>query len=274
MRTRMLLATLGALALAAPAAAQSTKDEARLVFTMGLAYTGGSDLWSVEDQPILTPGVGFDEVDITRRINGSLGLAFSGMYFPKPSYGFSGEVFFMGVGLGDECAVATANPDPRTVDICNAIDGSSKSSSAVMMSIGGVLRASPDREISPYIRASIGLLFSNLSPILTSGTIIVVDSTDPNNPFEEQVQVRGVRRSRPARASRRGSSSAPASPRCSARGGSSGPRCATTWCRSPRWRAPRRRACDSPQVVNEWKNLFSIIIGADVVLEKKRGRRY
>ncbi len=273
MRIRMLLATLGALALAAPAAAQATKDEARLVFTMGLAYTGGSDLWSVEDQPILTPGVGFDEVDIARKINGSLGLAFSGMYFPKPAYGFSGEVFFMGIGLGDQCAVATPNPDPRTVDICNAIDGSSKSSSAVMMSIGGVLRASPDKQISPYIRASVGLLFSNLSPILTSGTIIVVDSTDPNNPFEEQVQVvvyddASSTRITPGFVFGAGFTAA------LGKGWQLRTEVRDNLVQIATVAGPTAPGVDSPQVVNEWKNLFSIIIGADVVLEKKRGRRY
>ena len=173
MRTPILLAALAVLVVASPATAQKTEDEARLVFTMGLTYTGGSDLWSVEDQPILVPVAGFDLIDIDRNIRGGIGVLFSGMYFPKPKLGYVGEVFFMGVGLEDQCAVASPTPNPRTEQLCASIDGATKSSSAVLMSIGPVLRAGADQPISPYIRAQVGLLFSNLSPILTSGTVVV-----------------------------------------------------------------------------------------------------
>ena len=67
MRTPILLAFLGVLAAASPASAQKTEDEARLVFTMGLSYTGGSDLWSVEDQPILVPGSELQELVVARK---------------------------------------------------------------------------------------------------------------------------------------------------------------------------------------------------------------
>jgi len=37
---------------------------------------------------------------------------------------------------------------------------------------------------------------------------------------------------------------------------------------------PTAPGVDDPEIVNEWKNLWSFVIGADIVLEKKRGRRY
>ncbi len=270
MRTPILLAALGALAAATPAAAQKTEDEARLVFTMGLTYTGGSDLWTVEDQPILVPGSGFDLIDLDRNIRGSVGVLFSGMYFPKPALGFAGEVFFMGIGLGDKCTVASPTPNPRTEQLCSSIDGATKSSSAVLMSVGPVLRAGADQPISPYIRAQVGLLFSNLSPISTSGTVVV---TDPGTGASEYLQY--VVYTDP--------SSTRITPGFVLGGG-------VTTVLGKGWQlraevrdnlvqiatvaGPTSPGSDDPEIVNDWKNLWSIVLAADIVLEKKRGRRY
>ena len=66
MRIRLAVLALAGLALATPAAAQKTEDQARLIFTVGLTYTGSSDLWSVSGQPILRPAIGSDTVDLSR----------------------------------------------------------------------------------------------------------------------------------------------------------------------------------------------------------------
>jgi len=141
MRTPLVLVILGSLALTTPAVAQKTEDEARLIFTMGLTYTGSTDLWTVQGQPVLVPGTGFDLIDLGREINGSIGLLFSGMYFPKPKLGLAGEVFFMGIGIQDQCVTVSPNPNARTQQLCSSINGDSKSSSAVLMTVGPVLRA-------------------------------------------------------------------------------------------------------------------------------------
>ncbi|HEX5004504.1 MAG TPA: hypothetical protein VFV65_04270 [Gemmatimonadales bacterium] len=271
MRLAMLLSVLLCAAIAAPAAAQKTEDEARLVFTMGIGYTAGADLWNVEDQPILRPGAGFDLVDLDRNINGSIGILFSGMYFPKPSLGFVGEVFFMGIGLEDACGVVSTSPDPRTEEICASIDGATKSSSAVLLSVGPVLRAGADQPISPYIRGQVGLLFSNLSPITTAGTIFVV--TDPSTGQGQEFQA--VIYNDP--------SSTRVTPGFVFGAG-------ITTALGKGWQlrleardnlveiatvaGPTPPGVDTPEIVNKWKNLFSIVVAADIVLEKKRGRRY
>jgi hypothetical protein len=262
----MLFATLGALGIATPAAAQATKDEARLVFTMGLAYTAGSDLWTVQNQPILVPppGVGFDEVDLARRIDGSVGLLFSGMYFPKPALGLVAEAFFMGVGLEDECAVSSASPSARTAEVCADIDGASKRSSAVLLSLGPVFRVGANQPISPYARAQIGILVSNLSPILMEGDfqtggggfrLVIYDDQSNTRVTTGFVFGAGLTsalgKGWQLRAEVRDNVVSIATV--------AGPT------------APGRY---EPPIVNEWKSLVSIVIGVDIVLEKKRGRRY
>lgn len=270
MRIPVLLAILGGFALTTPAAAQKTEDEARLVFTMGLTYTGGSGLWSVQDQLIPVVPNGVDAIDLNRSITGSIGLLFSGMYFPKPALGFAGELFFMGIGLEDQCAIASTAPSERTQQLCSSIDGARKSSSAVLVSVGPVLRAGSDQPISPYVRAQVGLLFSNLSPITTTGSVIV---TDPVTLLQENLQY--VVYSDP--------SSTRITPGFVFGGG-------LTAVLGKGWQfrtevrdnlvqiatvaGPTSAGDDSPQIVNVWKNLWSVVIGADIVLEKKRGRRY
>ena len=266
MRIRMILATLVVLAPVTPATAQKTEDQSRLAFTMALAYTGGTDLWSVQSQPILVPppGIGFDEVDLSRRIHGSIGVLFSGMYFPKASLGLVGEAFFMGVGLEDDCTVASPTPSARTIEACADINGASKSSSAVLLSLGPVFRVASDKSLSPYLRAQVGLLLSNLSPIEMGGTVgtsggnfqlLIYD--DPSNTRVTMGFVFGA---------------------------------GVTAVLGKGWQlrtevrdnivsiatvaGPTSPGVYAPEIVNEWKNLFSIVIGADIVLEKKRGRRY
>jgi len=268
MGTRTILAVLGGMAIATPAPAQKTQDEPRLVFTMGVAYTGGSDLWTVENQPILVPGTGFNELNLGRSISGSFGIVFSGTYFPKPGLGFVGEAFFIGVGLDDQCQVVTQPPDPRAAEVCGNINGSSKSSSAVLLSVGPVLRAGGNQALSPYLRAQVGLLISNLSPITMQGEV-----STPQGAFEVVIY------------------DDPSSTRVTPGfvfGGGFTTALGKGWQLRMEVRDNLVRIAtvagpteytgtivsDEPEIVNQWKNLFSLVIGADVVLEKKRGRRY
>jgi hypothetical protein len=261
MRIRFVVLGLAALALARPAAAQKTEDQARLIFTVGLSYTGSSDLWSVTGQPILRPAIGSDTVDITRDIGGSIGMVFSGMYFPKPSLGFVGEAFFMGIGLHDQCTVTSFFPDPRTEDICSDIDGHSKSSSAVLLSAGPVLRAASSQEISPYVRAQVGMLISNLSPVRTEGTVstgdIFVVYDDPSSTRVTLGFVFGA-----------------GATAVLGKGWQARLEARDNLVEIATVAGPTGAGDANPEIVNQWKNLFSIVLGVDVVLEKKRGHRY
>jgi hypothetical protein len=261
----MMLAVLGGLALTTPAQAQRTQDEARLVFTMGLTHTSGSDLWSVRGQPILIPnGVGFDQVDLTRNIRGSVGVLFSGMYYPKPALGLVAETFFMGVGLGDRCQVTSAAPDARTVQLCGSIDGARKSSSAVLVSAGPVLRMGGNQPISPYVRAEAGLLFSNLSPIRTLGTVTAGNGSFVDVVYDDPSSTRVT----PGFVFGGGVTTV------IGKGWQLRTEVRNNLVKIATVAGPTAPGNDAPQVVNRWKNLFSVVIGADVVLEKKRGRRY
>lgn len=264
MRIRVAL-TAVLFAWAAPAAAQKTEDDARLVFTMGLAYTGGTDLWAVSDQPILAvPGPGFDELDLTRDISGGIGIVFDGMYFPKKSLGFAGEIFFTGIGLEDACAVTNTTPDPESVEVCSTIDGATKSSSAVLITVGPVFRIGADQPLSPYVRAQAGVLVSNLSPIEMRGAVVepdgefqVVVYDDPSNTRVTPGFVFGGGFTTPI-----------------GKGWQLRAEVRDNLVQIATVAGPTAPGVYEPEIVNEWKNLWSIVLAADLVLEKKRGKRY
>ncbi|HMU60314.1 MAG TPA: outer membrane beta-barrel protein [Gemmatimonadales bacterium] len=270
MRAPLVLLVLGTFAIAQPADAQKTEDEARLLFNMGLAWTPGTDLWSVNDQPILVPGIGFDQIDLDRNISGGIGVIFSGMYFPKPALGLAGEVFFTGIGTEDGCSIASASPSLRTQQVCASIDGKSQSSSAVLVTLGPVFRVGANQPISPYIRGQVGLLFSNLDPITTTGTISVTDSARGTSQDFSYVVYED-----------------PSNSRITV-GFVFGAGLTTILGKGWQLRAEVRDnlvqiatvagatspGVVDPVIVNDWKNLWSIVLGADIVLEKKRGHRY
>ena len=49
---RAVLLLLLVFAAAGPLAAQGTRDQARLVFNVGVGYSGGTDVWRVTGQPV------------------------------------------------------------------------------------------------------------------------------------------------------------------------------------------------------------------------------
>lgn len=264
MRLPFLLAAAATVAWVQPAQAQRTEDEARLAFTMALTWTGSSDLWAVAGQPILRPGSGADSLDLDRGINGGIGVLFGASYFPSAALGLTGEIFFMGIGVEDACTVASAGPDPRTVELCTSINGARKSSSAVLVSVGGMYRIGANQPISPYVRGQAGVLVSNLSPIQMSGTVTDLGTGITYVIYEDP---QGTR----------------VTPGFVFGGGFTTP-IGKGWQLRAEVRdnlvqiatvaGPTAAGIYEPEITNEWKNLWSVVIGADIVLEKKRGRRY
>lgn len=268
----MTLVVLASVALAAPAAAQKTEDQARLIFTMGLTYTGGTDLWSVQDQPVILPGglVGFDLIDLNRSLRNSIGVLFSGTYYPKPALGLAGELFFTGLGTQDQCATASPNPNLFTQEICSSINGATQSTASVLLTVGPILRAGSDQPLSPYIRAQVGLMFTNISTIQTVGTVMIPDSISGTSDvyqvlvYEDPTGLRVT----PSFIFGAGFTAA------TGKGWQLRAEVRDNLLEFATVAGPTPPGVNVPQIVNTWKNLFSIVVGVDVVLEKKRGHRY
>ena len=256
------VAALAALLAAAPtaAAAQRTGDQARIIFTVSGAYIQGRGLWTVPIQPVQDPPFG-DNFSLNRSIKANFGAGFSGAYFAGEHVGLTADFFLLGLGYDDACRILGTPESARNVQVCRDIDEQEKSAAAVTVSAGANFRFFSREFVSPFARASVGLLFSNQSSVLTQG---VSNSGVLLTVFEDEKRTRVS----PALALGVGATM-PISRgyhlRWEVRDNIVGIEAVTGPTSAPRFEPPHER---------RYKHMFSVLIGVDVVLERNRGRRY
>jgi hypothetical protein len=264
MPIRPLAAIAAALVVhAGPVLAQRTGDQARLIFTVSGAYLDRKALWSVSSQPVpdVGGGTGVDNFALSRGIMRTFGAGFSGTYFAGEHVGISADAFLIGLGFEDNCRIEGNLQSAQNGEICDFIDQRERRAAAVTVSAGGLFRINSRDPISPFARVNAGLLFSNQSAIRTEGftnqgvllTIYDDDSDTRVSPsfglgigvtfalarayhlrFEVRDNIVGVQE---------------------VTGATPGPRVI-------------------PPHGEKFQQLFSLLVGLDVILERDRGRRY
>jgi hypothetical protein len=172
-----LPSVLLALSLAAPAVTAQTGSQPSLVLTIFVGAATGDNLWSIPRQPFcVLAGTScsslIDTLRLTRDVSSSLIAGAGATYFQSPHLGFTIEVFYLGVPLDDSCTGLFYNTDAerRNEQLCDYIGGSALSSSAIAFFGGVVLRAAPTRAISSYVRAGAGLLSYSTGTVEMSGS--------------------------------------------------------------------------------------------------------
>jgi hypothetical protein len=169
MRIRWMALAAIAMVAGTPAVAQRTADQARLSLGLSAGVSTGTTLWSITGQPIFTSSVAVDTVGLSRRTRGALAVVFHGTYFPSEHWGFTGEAMLIGLGLEDECQLTFSSGSSRGAEICNSINGDDSPGSAVALSVGTLYRIMSRNVISPYARASAGLVVSQHSTVQLDG---------------------------------------------------------------------------------------------------------
>lgn len=171
-----------ALLLASPAAAQ-TSPQPTIVLTISGGVVTGHGLWTVERQPLCILGGGgacsgtYDTLRIARSISPSLILGASGTYFPWPHLGFHAEISYLGLPIDDTCTPVRLFPDPpnqRAQQMCDNLTATKGTGGAISMFVGATLRAASSKAISPYARFNIGMV--NLSSSTTEVVGAYVDA--------------------------------------------------------------------------------------------------
>jgi hypothetical protein len=260
-----------ALSLAVPAsslAAQATRDQSRLVFNVGLGYAGGTDLWEVTGQRLTDDSslpVRTDFMNVQRDVGPTLTFGVKGIYFRGDNFGLLGEAYFLGLGLRDACTLTSSSGSGRNAEVCARINGAERSASAVQVATGVIYRVSSRRTLSPYARATFGLLASNRSTIALVGAF--------TNPDNQLVDVDVYPEPNSTRVSPTGTLAL-------------GMTAALAPGYQVRWEvrdnivAMREVTGVSqqdgilPPTAQRFHHLFALEVGFDVVLERRRGRRY
>lgn len=262
-RRLLFLALLGSVILPAAVRAQRTGDQARLIFTVSGGVVGGKELWLVDAQPVqfIDPA---DTFQVGRRIRSTFAAGFGGSYFPGENLGFAAEGFLVGLGFEDSCRQRFSSGSGSVASVCQTIQGSKKAATSVILSAGPILRFNSRKLFSPYARLNLGFVFSDQSSLRTIGEFptdsgpasLVVYSDDHNSRVE------------PALALGVGFTAAVGSGynlRWEAKDNIVGVQRVT---------GPIPIAGFVPPHKLTFKHLFSITIGFDVVLERRKGRRY
>jgi hypothetical protein len=153
----------------APIAAQKTGDQSRLVFTVSAAYITGKGLWTIPNQQIFKDGLTPDILFLSRSISNNPGASFSATYFKGSHVGLTADAFLLGLGYEDRCHLAVPEKDAQNTRICEDIDTQNKSAAAVAISVGAIVRVASREFISPFARVGAGLLFNNQSSVFMAG---------------------------------------------------------------------------------------------------------
>lgn len=254
---------LGSAALPAPAWGQATKDQARLVFTISGGVVAGQKLWSSSPQPVQFSDPA-DTLALSRRIRSNIAVGFGGTYFPGEHLGVAVEGFLVGIGFEDQCRHVFSSGSGDVATACQSIQGATKSATSVFLSAGPMLRFNSRKLFSPYFRGNVGLTFSNQSSLRTigrfpspAGTVDLIIYADDHDT-----------RVAPSFALGTGFTVA------IGRGYQLRWEVRDNIVGVQRVTGPVPIAGVVPPHKLDYKHLFSITIGFDVVLERRRGRRY
>jgi len=265
MRIRWLICAgfLGTAICPSAVSSQATGDEARLLLGISVGAATGARLWSIGSQPVqfIVPA---DTFALTRRIRSNLVVGFGGTYFSGPTLGLAVEGFLIGLGLEDNCRHVFSSGNGAISSVCRSLQGREKPASAVTLAVGPVLRFNSQKPFSPYARANVGFTLSNQSALRTSGEFptetdigtVVVYSDDRNSRLDPSVALGvGI-----TAALSKGSLL-----RWEIRDNMVGIQTVTGAIPIAGFVPPHKRV---------FKHLFSMSVGFDIILERRRGRRY
>lgn len=259
----LLAAAVATLATARPVRAQRTGDQSRLVFTVSAGYVPGTSLWHVADQPVAG-----NRFDVGRSIQGRLGGGMAATYYKGENLGLTADIFAFELAYGDACRVLGTASEVNRLG-CQDIDETERSALAAVISVGGIFRVASREMVSPFARVGAGILISNQSSIVMSGLARPANLPPDEPPVLVQVY-NDDRKSRIGAALQLGVGFT------------------TPISRGFQFRWEVRdnivgiQKVDGASVENSlapphsiaYKNLFSLIAGIDLVLERSRGRRY
>jgi hypothetical protein len=172
MRCRPVCLALAMLASTAAARAASQQGpEPSLALTLLAGAVDGANLWTIDRQPFCPVFSGGtcasppDTLRLARTMSSSIVIGASMAYFAGPRFGIHAEVAYVGLPLRDACAVLNASPTQPSSELCADIQGASQATGAVAFSASVLLRMTSRRSLSPFVRGGFGLIVYNHSTI-------------------------------------------------------------------------------------------------------------
>jgi hypothetical protein len=257
-----ILGTLALLLGAVPAVGQ-IHDEARLTVGMALGYIKGAELWRVSHQPITEFDLEQDIFDLHRTITSNLTLSAQASYFPSSHLGYTGEFTYIGLGTEDNCQhVGGAGGDPGTA-ACAALSGVTRPGSSVSLMGGVIWRPISRTAYQPFVRGLLGAAVVPRSTLQLSSTFGVLQDSRLDIYTQENSHM-----VRPSGTLGVGIATAPSA------GYQLSIELRESWVVIPVVTGPTVEAGLDPPSANRLKAFPGFMVGLNIVLERRRGRRY
>ena len=155
--------------------AQARGQQPTLVLSIVAGVESGNDLWEIPKQAYAVLGASGtnDTLRLVRQVSPSFAAGMSGTYFPKPALGLQGELLYVSIPMENTCAMVYNTPSDSINDqICNNLTGTVSPNSAFIISGGVILRGAPRGAISPYLRGSVSWVSYSGSSIEMSGIFV------------------------------------------------------------------------------------------------------
>lgn len=166
-----LLLSCCATALAAQA---EPPYEPTLAFSINVGLTSHKDLWSLPRQPQPAPGNAFDTLSLGRVIRPGLVAGVSATYYTSPRFGWTAEVTYFGIASEQRCSGPAAFvPDSLNLnqEACVRANGAHVNTSVVGFLLGATYRLIDGGRVQPFIRATAGPGIMGSSYVNTSGLV-------------------------------------------------------------------------------------------------------
>lgn len=253
----LVLAPVGALRA-------QTSDEARLTLGIAAGYIGSLTLWDVPNQPIASansPAI----FHLRRETHSDISISGQATFYRGPHFGFTGEFTYVGLGNTDSCNLVQDGGDVELVAACNALQGAQGSASTTLVQGGVVFRPLARSFLQPYFKGIVGLAFTPSSTIMTRSTYGSIGDTALILTIYKDDNWKAVR---PAWTAVFGISTAPSS------GYQLHIEVRESWLPLGVVTGPTTGQGFVPPHKSVIKGFPSILVGFDIVLEKRRGRRY
>jgi hypothetical protein len=267
----MLVALGLCLVMMTRSGAAQTPSEPRLMFSIFGGVSIPGSLFRIPVQPFSVPCetgacVPFiDTLALSRTMASAATAGLNGTLYGSSHFGLTAEIVYIGFGVDDTCDLLFEHPDfeQRNRQLCEDISQKTATKSTVGITFGGAARLSPQHPVSPYIRLQGGIGIRSSSIVEMSG----------------RYQSGGQLRDRPVILDDRTTSVHPMF--VGALGvmfslGSGYQLRAELRDNLMLLERPTGPANELARVNKEsfWSHVPAIVFGFDIVLQKKRGRRY
>jgi hypothetical protein len=240
-----------------------THDAAQLTVGVAIGYIGGSSLWSVDRQPIINLDGEQDLLNLHRDLSSNITLSAQGAYFTSSHFGYTGEFTYIGLGTEDNCTLAGTPGGIPGGPACEALKGATHQGSSVSLMGGVVVRPISHTAYQPFVRGLLGV------GVVPRSTLALASTWGTE--LENRMEIYSEDNShmvRPSTTIGLGIATAPSA------GYQLSVEVRETWMVLPVVTGTTAYQLLKPPSANRVKAFPSFMVGLNIVLERRRGRRY